>query len=229
MTTLVLLPGMDGTGALFDFLLPHLSSDFAPKVISYPTDTALSYEKLAELVFAQLPAEPFALLGESFSGPVALAVAQRCAPVALVLVCTFATNPRPALAAVKPLLRWLPSPSKLLGPLSVALMGREETPALRSALSRSLQSVAPAVLRHRAACALSASAEIHLANVRCPVLYLQASRDRIVPPSCARAVKRILPSTQVVRLEAPHFLLQTKPAAAARAIEDFLRRLENAA
>lgn len=229
MPTLVLLPGMDGTGTLFDPFVSHLPSDYAVQVVSYPNDRALSYEELAAFVLAQLPAGPFVLLGESFSGPVALAVAQQREPVALVLVCTFAANPLPALSPLKPLLRWLPSPTAALGPLSMALMGRERSPTLRSALSRALRSVSPAVLRHRAASALSANARAHLANVRRPVLYLQATRDRVVPATCAREIKRILPSVQVAELEGPHFLLQTQPAAAARTIEQFLRQLENAA
>jgi pimeloyl-ACP methyl ester carboxylesterase len=220
---------MDGTGALFSFFVPHLSGAYTAQVISYPTDRPLSYEELTAFVLAQLPAGPFVLLGESFSGPVALAVAQQREPLALVLVCTFAANPRPALLPLKPLLRWLPSPAAAVGPLSLALMGRERTPTLRRALLQSLRLVSPNVLRHRAASALSANARSHLANVRCPVLYLQATRDHVVPATCAEEIKRILPSVQVVKLEAPHFLLQTQPAAAANAIEQFVRGLENAA
>jgi pimeloyl-[acyl-carrier protein] methyl ester esterase len=229
MSTLVLLPGMDGTGALFDFLLPHLPGDLTPKVIRYPADAALSYKELTNLVIAQLPTQPFVLLGESFSGPVALAVAERVAPAAVILVCTFATNPRPSLGTIKPLIGWLPSPRRFIGPLAVALMGKHRTPALRSALARSLESVAPAVLRHRAASALSVDARSCLANLQCPVLYLQAAQDRVVPRSCAQEVRRIQPATKVVQIEGPHFLLQSQPAAAARAIEHFLREVENAA
>ena len=229
MTTLVLLPGMDGTGALFDYLLPHLPRGVRAKVISYPARELLSYEALTDFVLGQLPSLPFAVLGESFSGPVAVAAAARSTPVAVVLACSFVASPRPALAPIKSLLGWLPSPTKLVGPLSLALMGRHQTPSLRAALSRSLGAVEPAVLRHRAASALSVNARSSLALVRCPILYLQAAQDRVVPPSCAQEVLRIKPATTLAKLEGPHFLLQTQPAAAAQVIKQFLRRAENAA
>ena len=146
---------------------PSSFAEITPKVISYPGDAELSYSELADLVTKQLPSPPFVLLGESFSGPVALAVAQRVAPVAIVLVCSFVTSPRPSLNALRFLVRWLPSPAKVAGPLALALMGKYQTPALRSALLRSLESVAPAVLRHRAASALSADAKSHLASLHC--------------------------------------------------------------
>jgi pimeloyl-[acyl-carrier protein] methyl ester esterase len=229
MTTLVLLPGMDGTGFLFDFLLPCLPSGIVPKVISYPAADLLSYEKLADLVLGQLPSPPFALLGESFSGPVAIAVAARSSPMAVILACSFVANPRPALSFIKPLLRWLPPPASILGLLCMALMGRHQTLSLRAALARSLEAVKPAVLRHRAAAALTANARPSLALLQCPILYMQAAQDRVVPASCAREVLRIQPATQVIRFQAPHFLLQTQPAEAAQAIEQFLCRSRNAA
>ncbi|WP_150050956.1 MULTISPECIES: alpha/beta fold hydrolase [Methylomonas] len=227
MTTLVLLPGMDGTGILFEFLLPHLPPGIVPKVVSYPARESLSYDELTNFVLGQLPDPPFAILGESFSGPVAVAVAARSAPLAVVLVCSFIGNPRPMLTPLKALLGWLPSPAMLVGPLSLALMGWNQTPNLRAALSCSLETVEPVVLRHRAAAALSANARPSLALLRCPILYLQATHDRVVPSSCAREVLRVQPATTVAKLEGPHFLLQTRPAAAAQAIEQFLRRSEN--
>jgi pimeloyl-ACP methyl ester carboxylesterase len=220
---------MDGTGALFEYLLPHLPREVGAKVISYPAREPLTYEALTDFVLGQLPSPPFAVLGESFSGPVAVAVAARSAPSAVVLACSFVANPRPALAPVKPLLGWLPSPTRFIGPLSWMLMGRHQTPSLRAALSRSLDAVEPTVLRHRAASALSVNARQSLALLRCPILYLQAAQDRVVPPSCAQEILRIQPATTISRLAGPHFLLQTQPAAVAQAIELFLRRSEDAA
>lgn len=223
MTTLVLLPGLDGTGDLFEALRTQLSPTIAVRVLSYPGDAMLDHGQLADLVMAQLPRRgPFALLGESFSGPVAAAVAARCAPTALVLACSFVHSPHPRLRALAPLLAWLPRPSRLIGPLSWALMGRDATPEWRGALAQALERVDPAVLRFRAGLALRADARAHLAAVTCPVLYLQATRDRVIRPRCAQDVLRAQPRTVVVPIAGPHFLLQTKAAEAARAIEAFL-------
>jgi pimeloyl-[acyl-carrier protein] methyl ester esterase len=220
---LLLLPGMDGTGSLFEPLLPLLSAAFSTQVISYPPDQRLGYAELTELVLGQLPqGERFALLGESFSGPIAAAVAARSAPVALVLACSFVTCPQPSLRMLRPLLPWLPPLGVFMRPMSVALMGSHATPALRTALASALGRVDPAVLKFRAAEALQADALASLAAARCPVLYLQATQDRVISRRCLAEVLRVRPDTEMTAIDGPHFLLQTQPAACAGAIASFL-------
>ena len=70
---LVLLPGLDGTGLLFEPLLRALPKEIEATVIRYPGDQRLSYDELLEFLRDQLPRDtPFILLGESFSGPLAI-------------------------------------------------------------------------------------------------------------------------------------------------------------
>ena len=224
MTTLVLLPGMDGTGRLFEPLLPWLA-EVETRVVSYPPDQPLDHEQLAGFVLARLPRrQPFALLGESFSGPVAAAVAARSNPAALVLACSFVSNPHPWLRPLRPLLAVLPPPAALVRPLGAALMGRHASLPLQQALASALGQVSPAVMRYRAAATLRADARANLAAVRCPLLVLRAKQDRVVPRRCLRDVLLACPGAEVTEIDGPHFLLQTQPAAAARAILSFLRR-----
>src|SRR5688572_6495247 len=93
MTIVVLLPGMDGSGSLFDDFIAALGTRTI--TIAYPPDRPLNYEQLERFVESSLPGEPYILLGESFSGPIAIRLASRCLPnlQAVVLVCTFATLP----------------------------------------------------------------------------------------------------------------------------------------
>ena len=94
MTTIVLLPGMDGSGALFGDFIAALGLN--PVIVAYPPDTPQTYDELEHFVHQSLPAgEPYILLGESFSGPVAIRIASRkpAGLKALVLVCTFAALP----------------------------------------------------------------------------------------------------------------------------------------
>jgi pimeloyl-ACP methyl ester carboxylesterase len=73
---LVLLPGLDGTGKLFAEFLKVIESRIDTLVVAYPSDTPMSYDELERLVLASLPADrPFVLLGESFSGPLAIRIA----------------------------------------------------------------------------------------------------------------------------------------------------------
>src|SRR6476660_4945010 len=54
MASLVLLPGMDGTGALFAPFIAALGSDTSGTVVDYPTDQALGYAALEALVRSQV-------------------------------------------------------------------------------------------------------------------------------------------------------------------------------
>src|SRR5262245_7139152 len=96
---------MDGSGLLFDEFVSELG--YRSIIISYPTDEPLRYEELEQHVRRRLPTdEPLILLAESFSGPLAIAIAASPPPQlkAIVLVCTFARLPVPfAFLWVKPI------------------------------------------------------------------------------------------------------------------------------
>jgi pimeloyl-[acyl-carrier protein] methyl ester esterase len=76
MTALVLLPGMDGTGALRSEFVTALAPAIQSIVVSYPAERALGYIELEAVVRSKLPSDrSYVLLGESFSGPIAIAIA----------------------------------------------------------------------------------------------------------------------------------------------------------
>ena len=77
--TLVLLPGMDGTGRLFQPFVEALGSEVHVQTIAYPPSESLTCAELAAFATSALPrAGPLVILGESFSGPIAVEVAARC-------------------------------------------------------------------------------------------------------------------------------------------------------
>ena len=229
--TLVLLPGLDGTGDLFEPFIAALGPEFNPCVVRYPVAEPMGYQELEALVRKSLPAsEPFALLGESFSGPIAISIAAEPPPnlVATVLCCTFTSNPRPRLA---PLGWLLPIANPRFAPLaavSALLMGIHSTPALRAALASSLVKVSTAAFRARLRAVLIVNVAAKLARVPGPVLYLQARHDRLVPSAALAMVLRANPQVHVVKIEGPHFLLQVSPKLAAAAVGAFLLALKNA-
>src|SRR4051794_21410907 len=92
-----LLPGLDGTGRLFAPLLRVLPSDVQTTVVSYPPDECRSYRELCEHVAALLPTdEPYIILAESFSGPIAVRIAAASPQSlrAVVLCASFVYVPR---------------------------------------------------------------------------------------------------------------------------------------
>ncbi|MGD2116027.1 MAG: alpha/beta hydrolase, partial [Acidobacteriota bacterium] len=93
------LPGLDGTGDLFRWLEREAPEGFAVEPVSYPPDRGsgvLNYPAHLEVARRWLPADgPFLLLGESFSGPVAVRLAAEAPPglVGLILCATFVRPP----------------------------------------------------------------------------------------------------------------------------------------
>ncbi len=73
---LALLPGMDGTGTMFSILSRVLPPRFEPRVIDYPARETLSYDALLARIEARLPTDqPYAVVAESFSEPLAIRLA----------------------------------------------------------------------------------------------------------------------------------------------------------
>ncbi len=226
MTTLVLLPGLDGTGRLFAPLLAELPHHWRTQVLSYPVDPQLGYDALTARVARALPADgSIVLLGESFSGPIAIALAAQLGErlQALILCCSFASNPRPALSPFAPLVACLPSPAQLPASLNARiLLGTRPSSETRGLLMQALADLPATVVRARLRMVLKVDASAALARVRSPVLYLQAEQDWLVPQEAARVIVRNCPHAVVMRIAGPHGLLQTAPVPCAAAMTSFL-------
>lgn len=224
---LVLLPGLDGTSVLFRPLIEYLPAEVEPIMVSYPPDVELGYSQLLEHVLATLPARPFVLLGESFSGPLAV-MAAATRPVGLrglILCATFVTCPVPLVPGwTRHLVRpWLFRLYPALGYLRF-LLGRAASARLRSLASEALAPVRPAVLAHRVREVVGVDVARLLATYAGQALYLRGGRDWIVPRSAMRAVLRVHPSIECLEVPGPHMVLQSNPEAAAEGIAGFVRR-----
>ncbi|MDR2013441.1 MAG: lysophospholipase [Rhodanobacter sp.] len=224
MIALVLLPGLDGTGLQLTNLVASFGSEVKIIVASYPTNVVLDYPELESIARSFLPQDqPFILLGESFSGPIAISIAASRPPGlrGLVLCCSFARNPLPSFAALRPLLCIAPVASLPLSLLSFFVLGRFSSPALRQSLAESLAQVSPSVLRARVRAVLSVDRSAALSRIDVPMLYLRAAEDRLVPRSASQEIVGLAPATKVVEFSAPHFLLQVLPSQAATTIHKF--------
>jgi pimeloyl-[acyl-carrier protein] methyl ester esterase len=220
---LVLLPGLDGTGDMFAPLIAALGATQA-QIVSYPPDREMSYAEHTSHARALMPHEPFVLLGESFSGPVAIDIAASAPDQlrGLILCCSFARNPLPFLSPLRGLLPWLPGirlPPRVLRPL---LFGRHGSADLRALHARIMRRVSARTLKARVTAVLSVDHTAALARIRAPILYLRGSEDRLIPASSMSAICSLRPDVQVQTLEAPHFLLQTKATEAARIVQRFM-------
>jgi len=227
---LVLLPGLDGTGQLFAGFLAALPDTFTATSVAYPANTFLSYAELRPFVSAAVPkAEPFVLLAESFSTPLALEYAASNPPnLAAVIICTgFVFKPiagwsQLAKTVARPWFFRLRAPRCLL---EYFLIGRDAPPALVQTLRHVLRFVSPAVLSGRVREALNCDARNALARVTVPLMYVQAAQDKLLAESCVSEMKRIKPDTVFVQVDGPHLLLQREPQKVANIVSTFVQEM----
>ena len=227
-TQIILLPGMDGTGALFRPFVRTAPSWANPIIVSYPTDTIMDYAALSEYAEQFIDFDkPFILLGESFSGPVAIDIASR-KPVkltALILCASFIHNPRPALAHFysETLSEWLLSfqtPSWIVKRL---LLGETLDKELISAFKCALAGVDPKVLVPRLKIIMTVDKSRQLADCTTPLLYIRATKDKLVTERSLQEIMSVNPDVTTAVVDAPHLVLQTRPDECWNRIEWFLR------
>lgn len=222
---LVLLPGLDGTGNLFDRFLSGLGSRYSARPVAYPTDHVLDLDDLTAYVASKLPTDgAYAIVAESFSGPIALKLATRRPPglVALVLVATFATSdfhlPIRIALRLASALSWRAPFARWFG--AWWLCGGDQ--ALAQEVQRATDSVSPAVIAARLRILLSLNVRAELSACPVPILYLTGSADHLVSDVQMREVERVGPNLEHVVLLGPHLLLQTRTEHAIQEIDRFL-------
>lgn len=227
---LVFLPGLDGTGCLFAPMLDILPSNYTASVVTYPLDQMLGYSQLCLYVEEKIPLNgDFTLVAESFSGPLAVQFASTnpARLKALVLCASFVTSPLPKLVSnLRQLIREpffsIPPPNWLLLYWMLGPNCPKETLALTQS---AIRKVTAQVLAQRVRLVMNADVTEALRKCEKPILYLQATRDRLVRNRSWNAIKAVKPQTRYLRIEAPHLLLQRQPRAAMNAIDDFLHDL----
>ncbi len=221
----VLLPGMDGTGKLFRWFLEKLPPGVEAKVISYPSDVLLTYAQLAARVAANLPvAEPYIIVAESFSGPVAVLLSDMAGPnlQAIVLVASFLAPVRRPLAArmlghlLAPALSRVRPPRWLLRSL---MLDARSAPAVLPVLRQAIASVSPAVLAGRFRNAGETGVSAILATRPVRLIYICAANDRLLGKRGLGQVIEAAPQTEIISIPGPHLLLQCRPDAVIKALE----------
>jgi len=158
---------MDGTGKMLTTFAAQFSTYRPVRVISYPTDQALGYEDLIALVVSMAPKDSFVIVGESFSGPIAIEVAATLRNVVgLVLASSFARHPAPSF--LTPMARivdlaWIPNSMIVAG-----LLGSAATPELADRRGRVLAGLPREVIRRRTIEVLQSTSEIGFARFIAP-------------------------------------------------------------
>lgn len=228
--TLVLLPGLDGTGKLFQPFISALPHDVRRQVVVYPPAKRWSVNEHAQFVANRLPQGRIVLLAESFSGLVALALlASSVTSVEAIVFCaSFAEPPRPWLLG---LARRVPctgsfmrmSPAFLLRRFCIgARANAEQVSLLRAVLSE----VSPEVLTHRLRVVATERSFVR-ARFKVPCYYLQGTSDRLVPSHMAHWFEHHFEFFRLEQVDGPHFLLLADPQECAERVVSILKETAN--
>lgn len=221
---LILLPGMDGTGILFDLLLASLQCPC--QIMPLPAGDDQSYRFLTDYVEPKLPNEDFILLAESFSGPIAAQLATRDLPHlrGVIFLATFLIAPKPALLR---LARFI-SPKRLMRlPLAHYFIRKLfvgwDYPVAR--FSQALDLVTAATLKARIRTLERLMGNELSTESTLPALLLVAQNDIFVTNNQLRTFKKYFPNLCTVCVPGTHFLAQSNPSACALHINSFLHGL----
>jgi pimeloyl-ACP methyl ester carboxylesterase len=221
---------MYGTTALFADFAAALPVPLAAHPVAYPNDIVLSYPDLLKLLRSSVPpSEPYVIVAESFSTPLAIQfAATRPAHLkGVVLSAGFATSPvRGLLRVLTPFL----APPLAYLPVNefgadLMLVGSTMPASQQTQLRAAIASVRPKVLMNRVQAVVACNVLDDLRSIEAPVLYMQACHDRIVNSVCLDEMRQAKPDMDIVVLDASHMLLQQLPHESAAIVASFARRL----
>jgi hypothetical protein len=58
------------------------------------------------------------------------------------------------------------------------------------------------------------------------MLYIQATKDKVVPNSCLDEIRRIKPDIRVAQIDGPHLILQREPEQSANIVAKFIEEYQ---
>ncbi len=211
--TLVLMPGLDGTGKLFAPIIPVLEPHFELVVVTFP-DLG-SFNDYVEYAQHRLPTTPgYSLLAESLAGPVAAVImANRPDQIGpSVLSSTFARSPLVAMTRIANL---VPNGMVSIGALSdfcfdVDVDGDDfsETQPLPVNVTEQIDGT---VLKHRLEVLSRIDISALLPQITVPILLMHGIHDKIVSSQDADLFESNLPRVTRANIDGPHLLLQARP------------------
>ena len=228
---LILLPGLDGTGALFDDLVDQLEEKFHIICLSYPSNQHCSLDDLAQMVKDKMPdPQNTIILAESFSGLVALTLLEKLLihPKGIIFGMCFVEPPFKALLRVVskiPIkhIPWIHIPDAMYRKFC---LGNSATKQQVKNLQKVLSKVNPGVIFQRLRLIETFRIPDQSKNWDIPCGYIQATMDRLISYKAAFWFSQNFQSFSLKTIPGPHFLMQSQAEQCATYILDFDQYLE---
>jgi pimeloyl-ACP methyl ester carboxylesterase len=183
----------------------------------------LGYAGYAELVRHEIGDRPVYVLGESFSGPIAVLIATQLREqvLGIVLAATFVKNPWP---------QWLIRRSARVDPRATPrnirdaiLMGPYGDQELQSKVDDIVRTLSRPVRAARLRAVAEVDVRMDFLRLECPILALHGRADWLVRKSAMQKVIGEKGRARMIVFQAAHMLLQTRAAEAATEIIEFTR------
>ncbi|MGF1767098.1 hypothetical protein L4D06_06905 [Enterovibrio makurazakiensis] len=209
---LVLLPGMDGTGNLFDEFVSFYRGETA--IISFPHLGSQSYEDLSAFVVSKLPKEDHILLAESFSGGLIPHLIQHDNKhtKGIIFVASFLSCPRPSLIRLVLLL-----PIKRLSSIPGAnlmhrllFLGWDVQESIVATFTSTISNLPEATLKSRLRSILSLKNTM-ASHSSLPCVYIRPISDLLIPEGKAKEIPTSFTNCSYRPIVGSHFILQSSP------------------
>jgi len=217
---LVMLPGLDGTGLLFENLAQELSRKFEVTIISFEDVSGQSYQQQAAEVAEQLKNDCIFIIAESYSGPIAYALTQLLKPnqiSGIVFLASFISRPSP-IAYMAHLIPSVLFKENRFTRKSLTYFGFNShyESQLISAVFNSINMANKIKLRNR----LHNIATLQKAHniISIPVTYIRPSKDRLVSRQAVNDLAKNCINYNEVSVSGGHFIAQLKPKECAEVI-----------
>ena len=222
---LVLLPGSDGTGRLFEPFLASMPSGVEVAVVAYPKHL-YAIDDLARYALDAVGAAPCVLVAESYSGPVAIRMLALCPALfrGVVLCATFVSCPRPGLAKLASLIpaRIFLLTGRIRFLARCFCFGFDSSKPILDLFDDVMARLPAQTLKGRLAVLASLALVVPPEDTGVPFFYLSPSNDRLIPSTAQTELKSVIKPSKVARIDGPHFLLQVKPLECWAAIMAFV-------
>ncbi|WP_251358083.1 serine aminopeptidase domain-containing protein [Kangiella sp. TOML190] len=221
---LILMPGMDGSGLLYQPLGEKLQQLELPFVIE-PLNPHQDKWAYIEYLEQKYPAQPLVLVAESYAGHIAtlMAIRGNLDIQKIVLMATFLETPTKLTQLEKllptSLIQKPPLPNLLLGK---ALFGKNSSQELLDLFFQAMDDVSSEQLSERIRDMRHLTAPTEQLSI--PALYIQASDDWLVPARNYQPFKKVFTHLGFSQLNGSHLIAQTQPRQCAFLIESFVKK-----
>ena len=206
--TVLVFPGLDGSVELLRDFVAASPPGFSVQTLTLPD--AESYSTLADKFDNVVrDAGPCILIGESFSGPLAILLAERHPSIIqhLILVASFATSPISSIAMFAPwsLLFRLPLPRSV----SRLLIGNHDH--LLTTLRTAIGAQSAKTKAKRITMVATVDVVTSLLQIDCPITYLAPTQDRLIHKRHGLSISKTNSRSGIRHIDGPHLILQTCP------------------